>query len=110
MHLFTREKESKGGSEERERECVVLCSVLSRDSEHTYVVSWLCVTAGVMAASLGFPFTSAQWRELERQAMIYKYMMASVPVPPDLLIPTSLTSSSRSSCSMTLCFLVRVNY
>ncbi|KAL5192565.1 Growth-regulating factor 7 [Glycine soja] len=54
--------------------------------------------SGVMAASLGFPFTSAQWRELERQAMIYKYMMASVPVPPDLLIPTSLTSSSRSSC------------
>lgn len=102
MHLFTREKESKGGSEERERECVVLCSVLSRDSEHTYVVSWLCVTAGVMAASLGFPFTSAQWRELERQAMIYKYMMASVPVPHDLLTP-----SSRSSCSMTLCFLSR---
>ncbi|KAL3014884.1 hypothetical protein AAZX31_06G128900 [Glycine max] len=50
-------------------------------------------SAGVMAASLGFPFTSAQWRELERQAMIYKYMMASVPVPHDLLTP-----SSRSSC------------
>ncbi|KAG5019258.1 hypothetical protein JHK87_015113 [Glycine soja] len=49
--------------------------------------------SGVMAASLGFPFTSAQWRELERQAMIYKYMMASVPVPHDLLTP-----SSRSSC------------
>ncbi|KAK8465297.1 hypothetical protein PHAVU_009G047000 [Phaseolus vulgaris] len=56
--------------------------------------------SGGMAASLGFPFTSAQWRELERQAMIYKYMMASVPVPPDLLIHTSLTSSSRSVCSM----------
>ncbi|KAK8465298.1 hypothetical protein PHAVU_009G047000 [Phaseolus vulgaris] len=55
-------------------------------------------SAGGMAASLGFPFTSAQWRELERQAMIYKYMMASVPVPPDLLIHTSLTSSSRSVC------------
>ncbi|XP_027942618.1 growth-regulating factor 2 isoform X1 [Vigna unguiculata] len=55
-------------------------------------------SAGGMAASLGFPFTSAQWRELERQAMIYKYMMASVPVPPDLLIPTSLTPSSRSAC------------
>ncbi|CAJ1974461.1 unnamed protein product [Sphenostylis stenocarpa] len=55
-------------------------------------------SAGGMAASLGFPFTSAQWRELERQAMIYKYMMASVPVPPDLLIPTSLTPSSRSPC------------
>ncbi|KAI4307039.1 hypothetical protein L6164_030272 [Bauhinia variegata] len=52
--------------------------------------------AGGMAASLGFPFTSAQWRELERQAMIYKYMMASVPVPSDLLIPTSLPPASRS--------------
>ncbi|TKY74033.1 Growth-regulating factor 7 [Spatholobus suberectus] len=52
-------------------------------------------SAGGMAASLGFPFTSAQWKELERQAMIYKYMMASVPVPPDLLIPTS---TSRSPC------------
>ncbi|KAG5229492.1 growth-regulating factor [Salix suchowensis] len=26
---------------------------------------------GNMAASLGFPFTNAQWKELERQAMIY---------------------------------------
>nr|GMD02367.1 growth-regulating factor 7 [Ipomoea batatas] len=40
-----------------------------------------------MATSLGFPFTCAQWKELERQAMVYKYMMASVPVPPDLLLP-----------------------
>ncbi|CAK9158233.1 unnamed protein product [Ilex paraguariensis] len=40
-----------------------------------------------MAATLGFPFTSAQWKELEIQAMIYKYMVASVPVPPDLLLP-----------------------
>ncbi|XVE58285.1 hypothetical protein DITRI_Ditri04bG0158100 [Diplodiscus trichospermus] len=40
-----------------------------------------------MAASLEFPFTSAQWKELGRQAMIYKYMKASVPVPLDLLIP-----------------------
>ncbi|CAK7324269.1 unnamed protein product [Dovyalis caffra] len=43
---------------------------------------------GNMAASLGFPFTNAQWKELERQALIYKYMMASIPVPPHLLIPT----------------------
>ncbi|KAK4277624.1 hypothetical protein QN277_015594 [Acacia crassicarpa] len=51
---------------------------------------------GAMAASLGFPFTNAQWKELERQAMIYKYMMASVPVPPNLLIPTALASASCS--------------
>ncbi|KAF8042809.1 hypothetical protein BT93_A1210 [Corymbia citriodora subsp. variegata] len=37
-------------------------------------------------AMLGYPFTHAQWKELERQAMIYKYMMASIPVPPELLI------------------------
>lgn len=48
-----------------------------------------------MAASLGFPFTKAQWKELERQAMIYKYMMASIPVPPHLLIPVP---ASRSPC------------
>ncbi|KAJ7965268.1 Growth-regulating factor [Quillaja saponaria] len=46
-----------------------------------------------MAASLGFPFTNAQWKELERQAMIYKYMMASVPVPPDLLVPLTRSNS-----------------
>ena len=53
------------------------------------------ITAGGMT---GFPFTNAQWKELERQAMIYKYMMASVPVPPDLLIPMSLQAASRSQC------------
>ncbi|KAF2299496.1 hypothetical protein GH714_032253 [Hevea brasiliensis] len=43
---------------------------------------------GGIAATMGFPFTNAQWKELERQTMIYKYMMASVPVPPHLLFPT----------------------
>ncbi|XP_073127660.1 uncharacterized protein [Henckelia pumila] len=46
-------------------------------------------SSGGMAASVGFPFTFAQWKELERQAMIYKYMIASVPVPADLLFPLS---------------------
>ncbi|KAJ1692954.1 hypothetical protein LUZ63_009652 [Rhynchospora breviuscula] len=32
-------------------------------------------------------FTAAQWVELEHQALIYKYLMAGVPVPPDLLLP-----------------------
>ncbi|XP_043698346.1 growth-regulating factor 7-like isoform X2 [Telopea speciosissima] len=64
---------------------------------------------GMMAASLRFPFTSAQWQELERQALIYKYMMASAPVPPDLLMPicrhfsdnaaaAPLSALGRSSC------------
>ena len=56
-----------------------------------------------MAGSLGFPFTNAQWKELERQAMIYKYMIASVPVPPELLIPIIRTPSdptvSHSPCN-----------
>ncbi|KAK9749604.1 hypothetical protein RND81_02G137800 [Saponaria officinalis] len=33
------------------------------------------------------PFTPAQWIELEHQAMIYKYFIANVPVPSNLLIP-----------------------
>ncbi|XP_075502863.1 uncharacterized protein LOC142540517 [Primulina tabacum] len=47
------------------------------------------ISTGVMAASVRFPFTFSQWKELERQAMIYKYMIASVPVPADLLFPLS---------------------
>ncbi|XP_042472681.1 growth-regulating factor 5-like isoform X1 [Zingiber officinale] len=43
------------------------------------------------AAAAGFgarpPFTAAQWQELEHQALIYKYLTAGVPVPPELLIP-----------------------
>ncbi|KAM0946735.1 putative transcription factor interactor and regulator C3H-WRC/GRF family [Dioscorea sansibarensis] len=37
----------------------------------------------------GFSFTSAQWQELQRQALVFKHFMASVPVPPDLLLPSS---------------------
>ncbi|XP_059656974.1 growth-regulating factor 4-like isoform X2 [Cornus florida] len=33
------------------------------------------------------PFTAAQWKELEHQALIYKYLMAGLPVPPDLVVP-----------------------
>ncbi|XP_068635573.1 growth-regulating factor 4-like [Aristolochia californica] len=33
------------------------------------------------------PFTASQWQELEEQALIFKYMMAGIPVPPDLLLP-----------------------
>jgi hypothetical protein len=32
-------------------------------------------------------FTAAQYEELEHQALIYKYLVAGVPVPPDLLVP-----------------------
>ncbi|XP_048490971.1 growth-regulating factor 5 isoform X2 [Beta vulgaris subsp. vulgaris] len=45
-----------------------------------------------------FPFTATQWQELEHQALIYKYMAAGVPIPPDLLftIKRSLDSSLSS--------------
>ena len=33
------------------------------------------------------PFTAAQYEELEHQALIYKYLVAGVPVPQDLLLP-----------------------
>ncbi|KAL7147278.1 hypothetical protein ABFS83_06G097500 [Erythranthe nasuta] len=40
------------------------------------------------------PFTCVQWKELERQAMIYKYMISSVPVPLDLLFPPPIIINS----------------
>ncbi|XVF59223.1 hypothetical protein PTKIN_Ptkin07bG0258200 [Pterospermum kingtungense] len=50
------------------------------------------------------PMTPSQWIELEHQALIYKYLMANVPVPSNLLIPLKksiypcgLTSSSAVS-------------
>ncbi|KAK9059718.1 hypothetical protein SSX86_020422 [Deinandra increscens subsp. villosa] len=44
-----------------------------------------------------FPFTSTQWQELEHQALVYKYMISGMPIPPDLLfsIQTSLDSSTK---------------
>ncbi|XP_073031829.1 growth-regulating factor 7-like isoform X2 [Primulina eburnea] len=63
-------------------------------------VSTSCVgssTAGVMASSVGLAFTSVQWKELERQSMIFKYLTASLPLPPDLLYPLSLNSPAPSS-------------
>lgn len=44
------------------------------------------------------PFTPTQWEELEHQALIYKYMVSGVPVPPELIfsirrsLDTSLVS------------------
>lgn len=49
------------------------------------------VAGGGMGKAL---FTSSQWQELERQNMIHKYIMASVPVPPQLLLPTSTNTNS----------------
>jgi hypothetical protein len=41
-------------------------------------------------------FTAAQWAELEQQALIYKYLMAGVPVPSELLLPIRPHSAAAS--------------
>jgi hypothetical protein len=33
------------------------------------------------------PFTAAQHEELQQQALIYKHLVAGVPVPPELVLP-----------------------
>ncbi|RRT37744.1 hypothetical protein B296_00043869 [Ensete ventricosum] len=33
-----------------------------------------------------YPFTASQWQELELQALIFKYMVSGIPVPPDLIL------------------------
>lgn len=43
------------------------------------------------------PFTASQWQELEHQALIFKYMMAGIPVPQDLLLPIRKSFESMSS-------------
>lgn len=45
------------------------------------------------------PFTPTQWLELERQALIYKHIVANVAIPPSLFIPfrTSLSTFGFSS-------------
>ncbi|CAK9140999.1 unnamed protein product [Ilex paraguariensis] len=45
-----------------------------------------------------YPFTASQWQELEHQALIFKYMVSGMPIPPDLLftIKRSLDSSLSS--------------
>ncbi|XP_047339137.1 growth-regulating factor 5-like [Impatiens glandulifera] len=51
---------------------------------------------GGISYTYRFPFTAIQWQELEHQALIYKYIISGIPIPPDLLfsVKTSLDSSS----------------
>ncbi|KAK8937833.1 Growth-regulating factor 6 [Platanthera guangdongensis] len=48
---------------------------------------------GLTGAGSRGGFTHSQWFELERQALIYKYIDAKVPVPSYLLIPSVRSSS-----------------
>lgn len=43
---------------------------------------------GVLSRVSG-PFTPSQWLELECQTLIYKYIVANVAIPPNLLISVS---------------------
>ncbi|PON53641.1 Growth-regulating factor [Parasponia andersonii] len=38
-----------------------------------------------MSGKNRFPFTASQWQELEHQALIFKYMVSGIPIPPDLI-------------------------
>ncbi|XP_074264011.1 growth-regulating factor 6-like isoform X1 [Silene latifolia] len=46
-----------------------------------------------------WPFTTSQWLELEQQALIYKYIIANQPIPPNLLIPIQRALQSAAFCS-----------
>jgi len=51
----------------------------------------------MMGYSKSSPFTVSQWQELEHQALIFKYMVAGLPVPPDLVLPIHSSFHSLSS-------------
>ncbi|KAL3625303.1 hypothetical protein CASFOL_030757 [Castilleja foliolosa] len=48
--------------------------------------------------NIRYPFTASQWQELEQQALVFKYMVSGMPIPPDLIftVRTSLDSSLSS--------------
>lgn len=45
----------------------------------------LLLLNSMMSGRNRFPFTASQWQELEHQALIFKYMVSGIPIPPDLL-------------------------
>ena len=58
------------------------------------------------------PFTPVQWQELEHQALIYKYLVAGVPVPYDLVVPIrrSLEALSASLFNHPTCKFANLKY
>ncbi|MQL70799.1 hypothetical protein Taro_003100 [Colocasia esculenta] len=49
--------------------------------------SYAAAAAAAGGAGWRSPFTASQWQELEHQALIFKYLVAGVPVPSELLLP-----------------------
>lgn len=75
----------------------------------------MSTTAETVAEGYRTPFTAVQWQELEHQAMIYKYLVAGVPVPADLVVPIrrSFEPISARFCHHPSCmflFLIVVNF
>ncbi|KAA8533444.1 hypothetical protein F0562_031122 [Nyssa sinensis] len=60
----------------------------------TSMVAATSMAAGMRSSS---PFTVSQWQELEHQALIFKYLMAGLPVPPDLVLPIQKSFESMSA-------------
>ncbi|KAD5316844.1 hypothetical protein E3N88_16790 [Mikania micrantha] len=57
------------------------------------IASGICLEPSTGSNTGKVLFTATQWQELERQMMIYKYIMASIPVPHQLLITLSTQSN-----------------
>ncbi|KAI8534736.1 hypothetical protein RHMOL_Rhmol10G0119800 [Rhododendron molle] len=70
-------------------------SIYFQQTPHAYARNAGSGNGGMRAPLLGArgPFTPSQWVELEHQALIYKYMLANVPVPSNLLIPLKISLS-----------------
>ncbi|KAF6146247.1 hypothetical protein GIB67_011719 [Kingdonia uniflora] len=53
--------------------------------------------SSVVATVYRPPFTASQWQELEHQALIFKYLMAGLPVPLELVIPIKKSFENMSA-------------
>ena len=63
-----------------------------------------------MSGKEGAAFSEAQWQELERQRNIFKYMMASLPVPSELLSPFSRNHTNNHDGNISSSFTISLSY
>ncbi|KAF6166054.1 hypothetical protein GIB67_012951 [Kingdonia uniflora] len=55
-------------------------------------------SAASRLSRMGGLFSLSQWQELELQALIFKYMLAGIPVPAELLLPIKKSFYNTSAC------------
>ncbi|XP_073065381.1 growth-regulating factor 1-like [Primulina eburnea] len=67
------------------------------DEPHSRTGGGLNESMGATFARLKGPFTPSQWMELEHQALIFKHIVANVPVPSYLLVPIKKSQYSNGS-------------